>query len=503
MDLMTASMSEIAGAVKAQKISAHEVAQFFKGRIESLNPKLNAYITLDPSTLEQAKKIDAQIARGEDPGLLAGVPWGIKDMFCTKGLKTTAASKILENFIPPYDATVVESLKSQGAIILGKLNQDEFAMGSSNETSFFGPAKNPWNTELVPGGSSGGSAAAQAARLCAASTGTDTGGSIRQPASFCGIVGVKPTYGRVSRYGIIAYASSLDQAGPMTNSVADAALALQVISGPDPRDGTTAQIPVPHFARDLNTNIKGLKIGILKESSSDAGLHPDVQKTLHEAMETLRQMGAEIVEVSVPLTKVSVAAYYLVAASEASSNLSRYDGVKYGYRAHFASLGSTKLEDFYSKTRSEGFGKEVQRRIMLGTYCLSAGYYDAFYNKAGQVRRLLRDEFLAAFQKCDVILGAVTTHPAFPIGERISDPLAMYLNDVFTVASNLAGLPGMSVPFGFSKDEGRGKLPIGVQLTAAHFQEQKMLNVGAALESAGRVPTFIKDVMEAAHVSRI
>ena len=494
MDLLKASFTEITNSIKTKKVSAVEVSQFFLSRIEKNNSALNAFVTMDKTTLDQAKLIDQKVAKGEDPGLLAGVPWGIKDMFCTRGLKSTAASKILENFVPPYDATVVAKLKSHGAVILGKLNQDEFAMGSSNETSAFGPCRNPWNTKLVPGGSSGGSAAAQAARLCAGSTGTDTGGSIRQPASFCGIVGVKPTYGRVSRYGIISYASSLDQAGPMTNNVQDAALALQVISGRDERDSTSANVAVPQFAQALSPDVKGMKIGILKEYMSEGGLSPNVHQSVTDSIEALKKMGAEIVEVSVPLTKYSVAAYYLVAASEASSNLARYDGVKYGYRANFESLGKTDLEEFYCKTRGEGFGREVQRRIMLGTYCLSAGYYDAFYNKAGQVRRLLRDQFSAAFAKCDVILGAVTTAPAFPIGDRISDPLAMYLNDIFTVATNLAGLPGMSVPFGMSKDHGHGALPIGVQLMAAHFQEQKMLNVGMALESAAKVPTYIENI---------
>jgi aspartyl-tRNA(Asn)/glutamyl-tRNA(Gln) amidotransferase subunit A len=423
-------------------------------------------------------------------GLLAGVPFGIKDMFCTRGLKTTAASKILENFIPPYDATVVSRLRKAGITVLGKLNQDEFAMGSSNENSHYGPTKNPWNLQYVPGGSSGGSAAAQAARLAAGTVGTDTGGSIRQPASFCGIVGVKPTYGRVSRYGIVAFASSLDQAGPMVSCVEDAALTLEVICGRDEKDQTTSDHEVPKFSQNLKEDLKGLRIGLVKEYMSEKGLHADVEKTVDAAIETLKKRGAEIVEVSIPLTSQAVPMYYLIAASEASSNLARYDGVKYGYRTNIEALGSMELDDFYCRTRGEGFGKEVKRRIMLGTYCLSSGYYDAFYNKAGQVRRLLRDQYSEVFKKCDVLLSPVTTSPAFKIGDRISDPLAMYLNDIFTVSTNLAGLPGMSVPFGMSQDG----LPIGVQLTADHFAEQKMLNVGYSLEQASSVKWKVANV---------
>lgn len=490
MDLIHASLKEIASQVRSKKISASEVASFFSARAKNLDPKLNSYITLNENLQQEAKALDEKIAKGEDLGLLAGVPFGIKDMFCTKGLKTTAGSKILGNFIPPYDATVVAKLKAAGATIVGKLNQDEFAMGSSNETSAFGAVRNPWNPEYVPGGSSGGSAAAQAARLCAATVGTDTGGSIRQPSSFCGIVGVKPTYGRISRYGIVSYASSLDQAGPMVSTVEDAALSLEVMSGRDERDSTTSEQVVPQFSKNLSENIKGMKIGLMKEYSSGSALHPDVQKTFDAALATVKALGAEIVEVSVPLTEYAVPMYYLIAASECSSNLARYDGVKYGHRAHFDSLGAVDLEDFYKKTRGEGFGNEVKRRIMLGTYCLSSGYYDAYYNKACQVRRLLRDQYTAAFQKCDVILSPVTTSPAFKVGDRITDPLAMYLNDIFTVSTNLAGLPGMSVPFGFSVN----KLPIGIQLTAKHFEEQKMLNVGFALEKSSSVKGQVPNV---------
>jgi len=491
MDLTTASLKEIAAAVKTKKASAHEVTKHYFDRAQSMDKKINSYITFNDKALDEAKAIDARIAKGEDVGVLAGVPFGIKDMFCTKGIKTTAGSKILENFVPPYDATVVSRLKNAGITVIGKLNQDEFAMGSSNETSFFGATKNPWNLNYVPGGSSGGSAAAQAARLAAGTVGTDTGGSIRQPASFCGIVGVKPTYGRVSRYGIVAFASSLDQAGPMVTTVEDAALTLEVICGHDEKDATTTNREVPKFSQKLSEDIKGMKIGLVKEYSAGGALDSDVQKTIDQAIEALKKRGAEFVEVSIPLTNQAVAMYYLIAASEASSNLARYDGVKYGYRAQFGSLADIDLDDFYCKTRGEGFGPEVKRRIMLGTYCLSSGYYDAFYNKACQVRRLMRDQYLEAFKKCDVLLSPVTTSPAFKIGDRISDPLAMYLNDIFTVSTNLAGLPGMSVPFGMGKEN----LPIGVQLTASHFEEQKMLNIGYALEKsssvAGKVVTNV------------
>jgi len=489
MDLLKSSFHEIKNAVKAKKISAKEVTQFFLSRAQSHDKKINSFITLNEKALDEAQAIDDKIARGEDPGLLAGVPFGIKDMLCTKGLKTTAGSKILDQFIPPYDSTVVDRLKNAGVVVLGKTNQDEFAMGSSNETSFFGAVKNPWNFDCVPGGSSGGSAAAQAARFAAGTIGTDTGGSIRQPASFCGIVGVKPTYGRVSRYGIVAYASSLDQAGPMVSSVEDAALTLEVICGKDPKDATTSSKKVPEFSKNLKADLKGFRVGILKEFMTDA-LDKNVQQTVEKSLEAVKKLGAEIVEVSVPLTSQAVPMYYLVAASEASSNLARYDGVKYGFRSEFPDIANIDLDQFYAKTRGQGFGSEVQRRIMLGTYCLSTGYYDAYYNKACQVRRLLKNQYEEAFKKCDVMLSAVTTHPAFKIGDRISDPLAMYLNDIFTVSTNLAGLPGMSLPFGKSSLD----LPIGVQLTAGHFEEQKMLDVAFALESVSPVKGALPNV---------
>lgn len=482
MNLLEASFSEVSQAVRSKKISAVEVAKFFIKRIEDLNPRLNAFIINNSKAIEEAGQLDERVQKGEEVGPLAGVTFGIKDMLCTKNLRTTAGSKMLGNFVPPYDATVVTRLKTAGAIVLGKLNQDEFAMGSSNETSYYGNCKNPWNTDYVPGGSSGGSASAQAARLCMGTIGTDTGGSIRQPASFCGIVGIKPTYGRVSRYGIIAFASSLDQAGPMVSSVADAALTLEVICGRDPKDSTTSSETVPTFAKNISNNIKGMKIGIVKQYEKD-GLHPDVEKTYQRAVEQVKKMGAEIVEISIALTEFAVPMYYLISASEASSNLARYDGVKYGFRAEFKDLSTMSLDDFYSENRGQGFGREVKRRIMLGTYCLSSGYYDAYYNKACQVRRLLQNEFSEAFKKCDAILSPVTTSPAFKIGERSTDPLKMYLNDIFTTSTNLAGLTGLSVPFGQSVEG----LPIGVQLTGAHFQEQKILNIASALESVSVV----------------
>lgn len=477
MNLLTASFKEVATSIKDRKISAVEVAQFFLSRTKKLNPTLNAFTYINENVLADAQKIDSDIAAGKNTGPLTGVVFGIKDMLCTKGMPSTAGSKILQGFVPPYDATVVARLKNAGAIILGKLNQDEFAMGSSNETSYYGNCKNPWNTDYVPGGSSGGSASAQSARLTMGAIGTDTGGSIRQPSNFCGIVGIKPTYGRVSRYGIISYASSLDQAGPMVSSVSDAAQSLEVMCGHDEFDSTTARKPVDHFSKNLSADIRGLKIGLIKEFMKGQA-DPEIEKVFSAALIELKKMGAEIIEISIPLAEFAVPMYYLISASEASSNLARYDGVKYGYRADFKDLASVDLETFYSQTRSEGFGAEVKRRIMLGTYCLSSGYFDAYYNKACQVRRLLKNQYSDAFKKCDVIFSPVTTTPAFKIGEKSSNPLKMYYNDLFTTSTNLAGLAGLSVPFGFSSQN----MPIGVQLTSAPFEEQKILNVAFALE---------------------
>lgn len=479
MELTTSSIHKIAEAIRTKKLSAVEVTNHFLKRIDQHDKKINSFVSLNTKALDDAQAIDKRIAEGKDVGVLAGVPIAVKDLLCTEGLRTTACSKILENFIPPYSATVVEKLRAQGAIILGKTSLDEFAMGSSNETSIFGAVKNPWNLDYVPGGSSGGSAAALAARLAPGAIGTDTGGSIRQPASFCGVYGIKPTYGRVSRYGIIAFASSLDQAGPMAHSTEDCALMLEAISGKDRLDATTASIAVPTWSKDLKKDLKGFRIGLPKEYFSEA-LDPDVSKTTQDAIAALKNAGAEIVDVSLPLVKYAVSIYYLIATSEASSNLARYDGVRFGYRSNFQENPASDLGDFYARNRGEAFGPEVKRRIMLGTYALSSGYYDAYYQKAGQVRRLLRDEFLQAFEKCDVILSPVTTSPAFKLGERISNPLEMYLNDIFTTSTNLAGLPGMSVPVGFSKLG----LPIGVQLMAKHFDEQRIFDVSQALELA-------------------
>lgn len=482
MSITDLTIAELRNKIQKRELSAAQLTEAFLNRVKQIDPKLNSYITLNERAMDEARAIDQRLAAGEAVGPLAGLPFAIKDMLCTKGLKTTAASKMLSQFVPPYDSTVVAKLKKAGAIVIGKTNLDEFAMGSSNETSFYGSVKNPWNLDCVPGGSSGGSAAAQAARLAVASIGTDTGGSIRQPASFCGIVGIKPTYGRVSRYGIVAYASSLDQAGPMTSTVADAAEVLEVISGHDSHDSTSSQKAVPAFTKSLRKDLKGFKIGLIREYETDA-ISSDVRKTVDAAINAARALGAEIVEVNVPLTQYAVPIYYLVAASEASSNLARYDGVRFGFRADYHNLSAVELEKFYCKNRGQGFGEEVQRRIMIGTYALSSGYYDAYYNKAGQVRRLLTQEFQAAFAKCDVILSPVSTTPAFKIGERIADPLAMYLNDIFTTSTNLAGLPGMSVPFGFSTQG----MPIGVQLTATHFQEEKLFAVASALEAAANI----------------
>ena len=478
-NLTQSSIKDISEAVRSKKISAVEVTKHFIERAERLDKQLNSFVTMNTKALDEAKAVDALVASGKDPGLLAGVPIAVKDLLCTEGLRTTACSKILENFIPPYSATVVNKLRENGAIVLGKTSLDEFAMGSSNETSYFGAVKNPWNTDYVPGGSSGGSAAALAARLAPGAIGTDTGGSIRQPASFCGVYGIKPTYGRVSRYGIIAFASSLDQAGPMAQSTEDCAIMLEAMSGKCQRDSTSANVGVPKWATDLRADLRGVRIGLPKEYFA-AALDPDVTRVTQAAIEAVKAQGAEIVEVSLPLVKYAVQIYYLIATSEASSNLARYDGVRYGYRSDFAKEPVKDLEDFYSRNRGEAFGAEIKRRIMIGTYALSSGYYDAYYQKAGQVRRLMRDEFLQAFKSCDVLLSPVTTSPAFKIGSRISDPLEMYLNDIFTTSTNLAGLPGMAVPAGFSANG----LPIGVQLTAKHFDEQRIFDVSLALEKA-------------------
>ena len=441
---------------------------------------LNAFITETPElALERAREADVALKKG-DAGLLAGIPLGIKDLFCTEGVRTTASSKILENFVPPYESTVSSNLKKAGAVMLGKTSLDEFAMGSSNMTSAYGPVISPWkrnsnsNAQLVPGGSSGGSASAVSARIAMGATGTDTGGSIRQPASFCGIVGLKPTYGRCSRWGVVAFASSLDQAGPMTRSVKDAALMLQAMAGHDPKDSTSAHIALPDFAAAMTGDIRGLKIGIPKEYRPD-GLSAEISKLWDDGIAMLKAAGATPVEISLPHTKYALAAYYIVAPAESSSNLARYDGVRYGLRVE----GKT-LDELYAKTRAAGFGKEVRRRILIGTYVLSAGYYDAYYTKAQKVRALIAEDFRKAYETVDVILTPTAPSAAFGIGETNEDPVAMWLNDVFTVPASLAGLPGISLPTGLSSEG----LPLGLQLLGRPFDEETVLKVAGVLESA-------------------
>jgi len=475
MNLHELTIHEAHDLLKKKGISARELAIDVLARIAAVEPAVDAYITVtEDAALAQADMADKQIQAGA--GMLTGIPLAIKDLICTRGVKTTCASKILENFIPPYNATVMEKLNQAGAVMVGKVNMDEFAMGSTTENSGIKITKNPWNPERIPGGSSGGSAAAVAADMCLGSLGSDTGGSIRQPAAHCGVVGVKPTYGRVSRFGLVAFASSLDQIGPLTKDVRDAAILLSFISGYDPKDSTSVNRPVPDYYNNLSNNIKGLRIGIPKEYHATGGVSPDVTSAVQNAMSIYKDAGASLVDISLPHAPYAVAAYYLIAPAEASSNLSRYDGVKYGLRDQAA--GS--LIDMYRDTRSGGFGPEVQRRILLGTYALSAGYYDAYYKKASQVRTLIKNDFVKAFEACDVILSPVTPTPAYKIGENADDPLTMYLSDIFTLSANLAGIPGLSVPCGFSGDG----LPIGMQLLGNYFDEQQLLNAAFAFEQA-------------------
>ncbi len=468
------TISETLDGLKNKEFTATEVAGAYIDKMQD-DKKYNAYVTQTPElALEQAKIADERYAKGQNR-LLEGIPMGIKELFCTKDVRTTACSKILENFVPPYESTVTQNLLNEGVCVLGKLNMDEFAMGGSNEKSAFGPVINPWSKDvpLVPGGSSGGSAAAVAANMCAAATGTDTGGSIRQPAAFCGIVGLKPTYGRCSRYGIIAFASSFDQAGPMTKSVQDSALLLNVMAGYDPKDATSANVAKPDFAALLNADVKGLKIGIPQEYKSD-NMNEDVLKIWQKTAEMLKDRGAEIVDISLPHTKYALPAYYIIAPAEASSNLARYDGLKYGIR-----VDGKNVDEMYINSRSKGFGAEVKRRIMVGTYVLSSGYYDAYYMKALKVRRLIKQDFTKAFEKVDLILTPTSPTTAFAIGDEnmAKNPVNMWLNDIFTVSVNLAGLPAISVPAGLSDG-----LPLGVQLIAKPFDEQTMLNAAFALE---------------------
>ena len=477
MSLTELTISELSEKLRSGEATSLEATEAYLERIGSVEGSINSYVTVTAEgALEAAGEADKRIASGEDTTPLTGVPIGLKDIFCTDGVETTCGSQILKGFVPPYDSTVTRKLKEAGAVILGKNNMDEFAMGSSTETSTYGKTLNPWNLDCVPGGSSGGSAATVAARTAAASIGTDTGGSIRQPASCCGVVGLKPTYGRVSRYGIVAFASSLDQAGPITRSVRDAADLLTVIAGHDPRDMTSIDAPVPDYGAALTGDIKGLKIGIPKEYFIE-GMDGEVSDSVKEALTKLESLGAELVDVSLPHTEYAVAVYYLVATAEASSNLARFDGVKYGARAEVPS-GEGGLLGMYKETRSAGFGEEVKRRIMLGTYALSSGYYDAYYKKASQVRTLITGDFEEAYKRCDIIATPTAPSPAFKIGERTEAPLTMYLSDIFTISCNLAGIPGISVPCGLTS----GGLPIGLQLLGKTLGEEELLRAADAYE---------------------
>ncbi len=474
MEIADATLAELAAALRERTLSSEELTRTYLERIARLDPELNSYVTVTGElALAQARAADAVLARGTG-GPLTGIPLAHKDIFCTDGVPTTCGSRMLADFPAPYDATVVARLREAGAVLLGKTNMDEFAMGSSNETSHFGPVRNPWDRERVPGGSSGGSAAAVAAGLCAAATGTDTGGSIRQPAALCGITGLKPTYGRVSRYGMIAFASSLDQGGVLTRSAEDAALLLGTMAGFDPRDSTSVEAPVPDYVATLGDDLAGLRIGLPREYFGD-GVDPGVAAAIDAALAELRALGAETVEISLPNSHLAVPTYYVIAPAECSANLARFDGVRYGHRC----ADPRDLDDLYKRSRSEGFGPEVKRRIMIGTYALSAGYYDAYYLKAQRVRRLIGDDFRKAFESVDVIAGPTAPTPAFRLGERVDDPITMYLSDIFTIAANLAGLPGLSLPVGFA-----GGLPVGLQLLGDHFAEDRLLNVGHRYQQA-------------------
>ncbi|TCO78875.1 aspartyl/glutamyl-tRNA(Asn/Gln) amidotransferase subunit A [Plasticicumulans lactativorans] len=461
------TLAELAAGLAAGDFSSRELTETLLNRVQAHDGDLNSFITVCPErALAQADAADARRAAGR-AGPLTGLPVAHKDIFCTRGLRTSAGSKMLDAFVAPYDATVVERLDAAGMVLLGKTNMDEFAMGSSNESSHYGPVRNPWDTATVPGGSSGGSAAALAARLVPAATGTDTGGSIRQPAALSGITGLKPTYGRVSRWGMIAYASSLDQGGPMARSAEDCALLLGAMAGFDPRDSTSAQVPVPDYAAALGGELAGLRIGLPREYFG-AGLDADVARAVEAAIDEYRRLGATLVEVSLPSTELAIPAYYVIAPSEASSNLARFDGVRYGHRC----AAPRDLHDLYTRSRGEGFGAEVKRRIMVGTYALSAGYYDAYYLKAQRIRRLIRDEFLRAFETVDVLMGPTSPSVAFGLGEKADDPIALYLADIYTVAVNLAGLPAISLPCGFKQG-----LPVGLQIIGRHFDEARLLAV--------------------------
>jgi aspartyl-tRNA(Asn)/glutamyl-tRNA(Gln) amidotransferase subunit A len=476
MKLHELTIHEAHELLRKKEISSQDLTRAILDRINAVDEAVGAYITVDGEmAMAQAKIADKKISEGSIRPI-TGIPIALKDLICTKGLLTTCGSKILEKFIPPYDATVVKKLRRENAIIVGKLNMDEFAMGSSNEYSGFKLTRNPWDLTRIPGGSSGGAAAAIAADMCIGALGSDTGGSIRQPASHCGVVGLKPTYGRVSRFGLVAFASSLDQIGPISKNVTDSAILMNIISGYDASDSTSVPEDVPDYTSFLENGLKGMVAGIPKEYTETQGLDPDVSTAVENAVRKIRDLGAECVEISLPHSEYVVAAYYIIAPSEASSNLARYDGVKYGYR----DKEKTYLMDMYKSTRSKGFGPEVQRRILLGTYSLSAGYYDAYYGKASQVRTLIIDDFKKAFNTCDVILSPVAPTPAFKIGEKVDDPLTMYLSDIFTLSANLAGIPGISIPCGFSSEG----LPVGFQIMARHFDEGKLFKVAYNFEKA-------------------
>jgi aspartyl-tRNA(Asn)/glutamyl-tRNA(Gln) amidotransferase subunit A len=480
------SASEISNKVRSKEVSAAEVARAFLDRAEKANPKVLAFLEIHrEEALRSAEAVDAKIKRGEDPGSLAGVPVAVKDNMCITGTKTTCSSKILQNFVAPYDATVIRKLRESGAVFVGKTNLDEFAMGSSTENSAFQTTRNPWDLERTPGGSSGGSAAAVAARLAPVSLGSDTGGSIRQPAGFCGILGMKPTYGRVSRFGLVAFASSLDQIGPFSTTAEDNALLLKAISGYDPKDSTSSEEPVPDYPSEMKKPLKKLRIGLPKEYFVD-GMDSAVRRKVMDAAKSFEKLGAQLVEVSLPRMEYGLAVYYILAPSEASANLARYDGVRFGYRSPTAK----SLLDLYEKSRDEGFGSEVKRRIMIGTYALSSGYYDAYYSKAQKVRTLIIEDFRKALEQADVLLTPTSPTPPFKIGEKSSDPLQMYLSDIFTISCNLAGIPGLSVPCGFSESG----LPIGFQLMGRPFDEATLLSLAHHYESVSdanrRAPAF-------------
>jgi aspartyl-tRNA(Asn)/glutamyl-tRNA(Gln) amidotransferase subunit A len=467
MDMHQLSLADISRALAAKEFSASELSSHLLARIKALDPQLNSFISVtEELAMSQAKAADARRANGET-GALLGAPIAHKDLFCTLGVRTSCGSKMLDNFIAPYNATVVEKLAGAGCVTLGKLNMDEFAMGSSNESSYYGAVNNPWDLTRVPGGSSGGSAAAVAARLLPAATGTDTGGSIRQPAALTNLTGIKPTYGRVSRWGMIAYASSLDQAGPLARNAEDCALLLQAMAGFDPKDSTSVEQPLDDYLAALNLPLKGLRIGLPKEYFA-AGLDGRIAAATLAVVEELKKLGATVKDISLPNTQHAIAAYYVIAPAEASSNLSRFDGVRFGYRCETPQ----NLEDLYKRSRAEGFGDEVKRRILVGAYALSAGYYDAYYLQAQKIRRLIKNDFVAAFQEVDVILSPTTPNPAWKLGEKNNDPVAQYLEDIYTITANLAGIPGLSMPAGFVDG-----LPVGVQLLAPYFQEGRLLNV--------------------------